>query len=364
MIQKIFVAIAAITVLFSCSVKEAGFTFTAEVTGLEEGEMAYLYSKATRGFVDSTEVKGGQFTFSGTVEEPTYHYVVFRKDSANSSYKGFWMENNAITFTGDIDVIDGASITGSVMQLQEEVYIAQTQYIDDAIDHLYKNYDPNDIVSRPAFEAKVDSLYALEDVEMVNYVKAYPDNDYSAFLAKRVVRSLTQEEGKDLYSSLSENQKASKYGLKVKEYLDVNKQLGVGDMAAEIDLKDANNDNVALSSLKGSYVLVDFWASWCGPCRRESPYLTEAYNNFNEKGFEIYAVSIDNDRDDWLKAVEEDKMTWTTVFTEGAFDSRSAMEYGVKYIPYNFLLNPDGEIIAMHLRGEDLVKKLEELLGS
>lgn len=141
-----------------------------------------------------------------------------------------------------------------------------------------------------------------------------------------------------------------------------NKHLEEGQLAPNFSQKDPNGKDISLSSFRGKYVLVDFWASWCGPCRRENPYVVKAYERFKDKNFTILGVSLDNSKDAWLKAIKADKLTWTHVSDLKGWKNEVAVLYSVRSIPTNYLLDPDGRIIAKNLRGSDLEKVLAEHL--
>ena len=140
--------------------------------------------------------------------------------------------------------------------------------------------------------------------------------------------------------------------------------VSTGQSAPEISLDTPDGEKLSLSDLKGKYVLVDFWASWCKPCRLENPNVVRAYNKYKDKGFEILGVSLDRNRDRWLQAIAADGLTWKHVSDLKYFQSKAAVDYGVSAIPFTVLVDKDGKIIAQNLRGANLDKKLEELFGA
>ncbi|ULT23439.1 TlpA family protein disulfide reductase [Sphingobacterium sp. E70] len=148
----------------------------------------------------------------------------------------------------------------------------------------------------------------------------------------------------------------------LQEQLNAQKTVDIGKHAIDFVMDNDKGQPISFSSFKGKYVLLDFWASWCGPCRSEMPFINEIYQKYKDKNFEVVAVSIDSKKDHWLKAIKEDKMSWIQLSDLKGYKNDVALKYGVMAIPRNFLINPEGVIIAKDLRGEDIEKELSRII--
>ncbi|MFY7651118.1 MAG: peroxiredoxin family protein, partial [Chitinophagaceae bacterium] len=195
------------------------------------------------------------------------------------------------------------------------------------------------------------------------FARKNPTSTPAAFYVYQLSSDETQDDalGK-VYDNFSDEVKSGLYGTKIKAMLDLMRKAPLNKPAPAITLNDPNGKPVSLSSFKGKYVLIDFWASWCGPCRQENPNVVAAYNKYKAKNFTILGVSLDDNKEKWTTAISADKLSWTHISDLQGWKSKAAEDYGVQSIPANFLLDTEGKIIAKNLRGADLDKKLAELL--
>lgn len=245
--------------------------------------------------------------------------------------------------------------------LQEELKVLREQIAP--LQKLAKEYQlANDTIAFNKIKPDLFILIKRSDSLESNFIKSNPDSDMSLQLLYRKRNFISMELLETFYDSFSERLKASDYGQQLAGKIKANKATKLNMPAMDFTLNSLEGKQVSLSSLKGRYVLIDFWASWCVPCRKESPFLKAAYAKFRSKNFVILGVSVDTKEDAWKAAVAQDQLPWTQLREEKGMKEGVAAMYGVSGIPANFLINPQGQIIAKDLRGPALEEKLKEIL--
>lgn len=316
--------------------------------------------------LDSVLARQGSFKMTGTVKYPEMVLLVAKNTRMRTS---FYIENSKITITGKLDSLFNASITGSKTQDEYENFVDSNRVLSQRYTTIYNEYQT---ASQNGDTARVSELEKEADniqKEMTELQKNFVKNNPASYVSPSILRSLSYDmDGSELESYINALDTAvanTPIVKDLKERAEKMKAVAVGQKAPDFTLDDPDGNPVSLYSKEGSkLLLIDFWAAWCGPCRRENPNVVKVYNEFHKKGFDIFGVSLDQSKDDWVKAIADDKLEWTQVSDLQYWNNAAAKLYAVNSIPANFLLDENGTILARNLRGEDLYTRVKEVLGN
>lgn len=377
--RKTLLTVVAALGTLAASAQE-GYVIKGQIGKLGKPAKAYLLiNRDGKQTLDSTNLVNGSFTFKGHVTSPTDATIRLKHD-ATPEILGkrikidglpLILGNENITVTGK-DSIANAIIKGSALTDESKKVDALLRPLYDKFKVLDKEYKdaPESKKQDNGFIVELENKARSVEKEIkdakLKYARENPDKYMSVMaLNSTLAPGFDAIESEKIFLALDKKNQESYLGKLVAERIATFKKTQEGVQAADFTQPDVDGKPVKLSDFKGKYVLIDFWASWCAPCRRENPNLLKAYEQYRSKGFEILGVSLDkaSDKAKWIKAIADDKLTWKQVGDMKGWDNEAAVQYEVKAIPMNFLIDPSGKIIAKELRGAALDAKLKELFA-
>ncbi len=351
------------------------FIINGKITGTQaEYGLSVTYRDGGAVKIDSSAVDTakGIFSFQGKVETPDLMFITF----PDGSEIELFVENSVITVKGGN--IRFPVIEGSASNDEYTAYKLGRDSIDAGFVNLYTRYDSvlqkYNLARKAGNEKETRILYdQLADIEaipgarMKEYNIGYVKSHGSSFVAPVVLWnelawSMDVPEMEPLVKGFDTTIQRSGYIALLKKRIETLKKVAIGNPAPDFTMNDTLGNPQKLSSYFGKVLLVDFWASWCGPCRRENPNLVAAFKEYSPRGFDILGVSLDKKKDRWIKAIGDDKLSWHQLSDLQGWNNVVAKQYGIRSIPSNILLDKNGTIIAKNLMGDDLTDKLRELL--
>jgi peroxiredoxin len=359
LMKKIIFGIITLLAI-SCNEKpEMEFSLSAITNGFENGDLIYLdYNNIS---IDSTEITDNSFEFKTKLPNTPMQLWIRNKDFSN--YRAFWAEDKPMTFDATKTDFRNAKIEGSETQKQDDILTQRLKTIQTEMENIENSF--NESMTEIEIESVTNQYKLLENKEIITnqeFVKEFSTSIVSAFILDLYATTWGKEKTLELFDKFSSENKNSKYGKKIDSYIRLNKEPKIGDLFADFEMEKQNGKTIKLSEVKGKTILLEFWASWCGPCRVENPNLVKTYNTYKPKGFEILAVSLDTDKNNWIEAIKKDNLNWKHVSDLKGQANKAFLIYGINVIPDNFLISENGIIIGRNLRGEELNQKLSEVL--
>jgi len=358
-VQKADSGVASKPVIVT-SLASKGFTVKGNLKGLKDSTLVFLQN-VEGNMIAQDYAKNGKFSLAGKSDDANFFQLGLIGTQETTE---IFLANENLIVTGDAKNLKGATFSGGVFQADYKGYVRGFLPINDKLGKLVAEINAEKQPSK-----KKDSLIAVFN-DNRNKLKYFTDNflkekaasPVSAFILYQFAKLYDEAALEGKYNSLKPSAKKIVFAKELERMIAAANVGKVGSIATDFAQNDTSGKSVSLNSFRGKYVLVDFWASWCRPCRMENPNVLAAYNRFKDKNFTVLGVSLDKDKASWVKAINDDKLPWTQISDLQQWGNAAAKMYKIESIPSNMLLDPSGKIIGKNLRGEELEAKLKEVI--
>jgi peroxiredoxin len=361
------------SLLLTDSVKANTVAVVANIKELPAGKWIYYREQGGGDKTDSVQSFKGGFKFRITIDEGEGNNFLFsigKNYNDEHSYILLFLDKGTVTITAAGKDFTNAKFSGaaSANDLQAfNTYMQSNKYMKEAPELYKKNaqyYQRNDTTGFAELQKKLKIIDSVRMQLLRQWIWKHPSSPVSVIILSDIRFSLSDSELDKEYGQLKPAATNNFPARNIKHIIDVNKLTGIGRPALDFTQPDTSGRPVSLKDFRGKYVLLDFWASWCGPCRAENPNVVAAYNKYKGKNFTVLSVSLDQPtgKQNWINAIHKDGLMWTHVSDLKFWDNAVAKQYAIESIPSNLLLDPDGTIIGKDLRGDDLNNKLAEVL--
>ena len=357
--RKLLLSIVAASMTLAACNAQSGYKVTGTVEGMPDGKaIIATVNGSSLDTLAKADVKNGSFEFTGNVSEPTGAYIMV---IGQRGAIPFMLENANITVNAGQA---GLTVTGSEGQKIYDQFMAINATAQQEAMKLQQEYQAanGDQAKIQAIQEAYAKLMTDAQAKETELIKANPDSYVSTFVIVSGMGQMEYEQLKERYNLLGEKAKASAQGKAIAAQIAKLESTAIGQIAPNFTITTPEGESISLYDIKGKVKLIDFWASWCGPCRGENPHVVEIYKEYHPKGLEIFGVSLDNNKEAWVKAIADDGLVWKHGSDLKGWQSAPAQLYSVSGIPHTVLLDENNKIIAKNLRGDGLKQKIAELL--
>jgi peroxiredoxin len=370
--KNLLSTIALAIIMVSCNQTKNGYTISGTANGMENGKKVFIQVMDENNAptsIDTAVVTNGKFEFKGDIKEVDLAYIKFDMDGSMP----FFLEEGTITVNYVKDSVHKSTVSGTYNndlllefnKKSNEVGEKLVQFQKENLAKMREAQQNQDTVTINAIMEKNDAFQKELNTFSEDFVSKNNNAILSALLVENFINQKALEVSKiqTYFNGLTDNVKNSKSGQRVKKLLDAITSVEIGKKAPDFSAPSPDGKTISLKESLGKVTIIDFWASWCGPCRMENPNVVAMYNELHEKGLNIIGVSLDKDAAKWKDAIEKDGLTWNHISNLKFWQDPIAEMYNVKAIPATFILDANGVIIAKDLRGAELKAKVEELLN-